>query len=548
MKKIRDLLFFLAIFLQIGTISAQDSIKNVILMIPDGCSTGLISTSRLYAQYLKPQQQQLTLDNYFCGFVLTHSSDAPIGDSAPTTSCYVTGLPSQSGFISTYPVKTDHDLYPIDGTMAYQPLATLLEAARILQNKATGLVFTCEFPHATPADCSAHNYNRKNYVSLARQMIHNQIDVVMGGGKQYLDESMVNELKNNDYQVLVNDKVNTLNCQSGKLWAVFNKSNMDYEIDRIADKEPSLAEMTEKAIQILSQKPEGFFLMVEGSNIDKAAHANDIKSCILEFLAFDDAVKVAIDFAQKDRHTLVLILPDHGCGGFNVGNRNSNHGYDKLSLRQIMQPLENIQISTAKLADTIKKSEISRIPQLLEQYCHIQLTEAEMDLIYHAKDLKSSPIPKEERNGKTIQKIVTDMLYADGYIATTSYGHTGEDVFMACYHPYGKEPKGAISNVNINKYLCQEMGIGNQLTSLTNNIFAKHQDLFADAQSITIDSLGNEQYRLTVTYKKHTLVADSEANYVTIDKQRVDLESVVVYMKKNNSFYLPKRLKDIIGQ
>ena len=132
--------FVLSIVLVITVLIAMAQpkpIKNVILMIPDGTSTSLLSAARWYQTYLDSTKTTLNIDPYLCGLVRTNSSDAPIGDSAPTTSCYMTGMPQQTGFVSTYPVATDHDLIPVDATRAYQPLATLLEAAKMLQHKST---------------------------------------------------------------------------------------------------------------------------------------------------------------------------------------------------------------------------------------------------------------------------------------------------------------------------------------------------------------------------------------------------------------------------
>ena len=543
MKKLTSLL--IAILLLPGmAFCAQDSVKNVILMIPDGCSTALLSMTRQYAQFHDASYTSLPIDAYFCGMVMTHCSDAPIGDSAPTTSCYVTGQPSQKGYVSTYPVKTDHDLYPIDATRTYQPMATVLEAARILKHKATGLVFTCEFPHATPADCAAHTYNRSKYGAIAPQMVHNHVDVVIGGGTEYLTDALANDLKRDNYQVFLNDKKSMEATKSGKMWALFNKSCMEYEIDRDPSVEPTLAEMTQKAIDLLSQQKEGFFLMVEGSKVDWAAHDNDAKAAILDFLAFNDAVQVAMDFARKDGNTVVLVLPDHGCGGFNLGSRQSNSGYSKLSLEQIMKPLDNYTCSTESMAEMMKESEIEQIPELMEKYYQIKLTEEELDRIYHAKDFKKSPIEKEERNEAALTKTIARIVYDRTCFGSTTYGHTGEDVFMACYHPQNDRPNGVISNIEVNEYLCKQLGISDQLPALTESIFTSHTTLFPDAKTITIDSLDKDQYRLTVQYKKHKLVANSFDNYVTIDKQIVPLSSVIVFQEKNNTFYLPKELRE----
>ncbi len=544
MKKVHIMLFLAFLWMPGMVFCSQDSVKNVILMIPDGCSTALLSMSRQYAQYHDASKTSLAIDRYFCGMVMTHSSDAPIGDSAPTTTCYVTGQPSQTGFVATYPVKTDHDLYPIDATRAYQPMATVLEAARMLKHKATGLVFTCEFPHATPADCSAHSYYRSKYGAIAPQMVHNHIDVVIGGGTKYLTDQLADDLKQDGYQVFLNDKKGMEATKTGKMWALFNKTCMEYDIERDPSVEPSLAEMTKKAIDLLSQKKEGFFLMVEGSKVDWAAHDNDVKTAILDFLAFNNAVQIALDFARKDGNTVVLVLPDHGCGGFNIGSRQSNSGYDRLTLEQIMEPLDNFTLSTDSMAKIIKKEDIERIPALMEKYYQIELTEEELDRIYHAKDFKNSPIAKEDRKEASLTKTIARIVYDRTYFGTTTYGHTGEDVFLACYHPQNDQPKGVISNIEVNEYLCRQLGISGQLPTLTESIFTSHTTLFPDAKTITIDSLDKDQYRLTVQYKKHKLVANSFDNYVTIDKQIVPLESVVVFMEKNNTFYLPKKLRE----
>ena len=279
------------------------AVKNVILMIPDGTSTSLLSAARWYQTYLDPTQTTLNIDPYICGLVRTHSSDAPIGDSAPTTSCYVSGQPSQTGFISTYPVATDHDLVPVDASRAYQPLATVLEAAKILQHKSTGLVFTCEFPHATPADCSAHTYSRGKYGMIAPQMAHNHLDVVMGGGVKYLSDKLQNDLKSAGYNICLDDIQGFRSCTKAPVWALFGETSMPYWLEADKQKTPSLAEMTQKAIDMLSKDEDGFFLMVEGSKVDWAAHDNDAKNAIIEFIEFDKACGVALDFAKKNGET-----------------------------------------------------------------------------------------------------------------------------------------------------------------------------------------------------------------------------------------------------
>ncbi len=280
MKKLTLLLSLVLVFS--GTVFGQAykkevrPTKNVILMIPDGCSIGVVSNSRWYQIYNKLGNETLALDPYICGSVKTFSSNAPIGDSAPTTSAYMTGMPQQTGNVSIYPpVDQGNDLVYVDPAKAYQPLATILEAVKIEKKKATGLVFTVEFPHATPADCSAHHYNRNAYSQIGSQMVYQNMDVVMGGGNSIMSEDMKNHL-NSKGVTLIQDDYRAFKAHTGdRLWALFGEKAQVYDLDRDPNAVPSLKEMTEKALDKLSRSEKGFFLMVEGSKIDWAAHAND---------------------------------------------------------------------------------------------------------------------------------------------------------------------------------------------------------------------------------------------------------------------------------
>ena len=184
----------------------REACKNVYPFNPGRNLIGDYLYRPLVAMVPRSQQTEIEHRPYLCGTVRTHSSNAPIGDSAPTTSCYMTGQPSRTGYVSTYPENDgDNDIYPTDPARAFQPLTTVLEAGKMLQGKATGLVFTCEFPHATPADCSAHSYNRGKYDWIAPQMVHNDIDVVIGGGVSILTKDMEDYLLANGYNVYKND-------------------------------------------------------------------------------------------------------------------------------------------------------------------------------------------------------------------------------------------------------------------------------------------------------------------------------------------------------
>lgn len=371
-------------------------LKNVILMIPDGTSAPVVTLSRWVKMGRKSVNGPgLNIDPWFCGFVKSYNSDSPIGDSAPTGSAYATGHLSQTGFVATYPPPhPGYDLIPVDPKRAWHPMLTVLEAAK-MQGKRTGLVVTCQFPHATPADFSAHTPNRGDYDGIAKQMVHNHLNVVFGGGAQYLSPlkrkdklDLVGELKTRGYRYLTHaDTLKRLTAADTLAWGCFAPNDLPYVTELKTDTIPSLAEMTAKALEILSSGPNGFFLMVEGSKVDWAAHDNHARNMVNEFLAFDDAVKVALDFARKDGNTAVIICPDHGNSGISLGNKNSDHLYDEMNL----------------------------------------------DSLIHLKNPR--------------------------YIGFTTSGHTGEDVFLAVFHPQDQRPTGIVQNTDINRYMRQLLGI-----------------------------------------------------------------------------------------
>ena len=176
MNKFSILLIFLFITLT-SFASEVRPVKNLIVMIPDGTSISVYSAARWFKFY-NGVGESLNVDPYFSGTVTTFSSNAPIGDSAPTGSAYATGVLQQTGNVAIHPETSENDLFPVDVTRTWQPAATILEAMKIEKKKAVGLVVTCEFPHATPADFSAHHYKRSNYKVIAPQMAYQNLDVV----------------------------------------------------------------------------------------------------------------------------------------------------------------------------------------------------------------------------------------------------------------------------------------------------------------------------------------------------------------------------------
>ncbi|WP_108822827.1 alkaline phosphatase [Dysgonomonas sp. Marseille-P4361] len=546
----RIYLSILLIFISVSVIYAQQQYrtpvkptKNLIVMIPDGTSIGVVSAARWYQIYNK-LGTNLAIDPYLCGTVKTFSSNAPIGDSAPTTSAYMTGMPQQTGNVSIYPVADpEKDLVYVDPAMAYQPLATILEAARYQQNKATGLVVTCEFPHATPADCSAHYHQRGKYEYIASQMAYQNLDVMFGGGNSILTDDIKQHFKNTNTVLMQND-IHAFRDFNGKekVWALFQDRELPYDLDRDPETIPSIAEMTQKAIDRLSQNENGFFLMVEGSKVDWSAHGNDAVGCITEYLAFDKAVAAAIEFAKKDGETTVVVLPDHGNSGFTIGRRDLP-SYDKASLEMLFKNVSQYKKTGEGLERILLKSKPEDFKRIFKEYTNIDISEEEMELLLSSKNYKEADYMKKS-NSVNMGSSIVKIMNAHTYFGFTTGGHTGEEVFLAAYHPEGTLPIGMNTNMDINKYLFDALGLKTSLSDMTKEIFAKHNEVF-DGLEYSIEK-GKDFPVLKVKKGKNTLTVPAFKSVAYLNGKEVSLGSVTVYIDKNDTFYIPQKLAKML--
>lgn len=508
-------------------------------MIPDGTSIGVYSAARWY-KYYNGQGDTLHVDPYLTGTVTTFSSNAPIGDSAPTGSTYATGVLQQSGNVAIHPESSPNDLYPVDVDRTFQPAATILEASKIEKQKAVGLVVTCEFPHATPADFSSHYYNRGNYKAIAPQIAYQNLDVMFGGGNGIITDDMKQHFTRNGTTLIQDDRDALLNYnENGKVWALFGERALPYNIDRNPDKIPSIAEMTEKAIQLLSKNENGFFLMVEGSQVDWAAHANDAGTMINEFLAFDEAVSKAMDFAEKDGNTAVIVVSDHGNSGFTIGTRDCP-GYDKLSIEQLFGAVSGYKLSANGMESILSKKQPEEIKNEFKKYSGIDITDEELQTLLSSKNYKEADY-MEVSNSNNLAHNIVNILNSRTCFGFTTGGHTGEEVLLASYHPRGDILKGHVKNTKVNEYLQKVSGLKLSLQELSDRIFAKHADVFSGL-NYSIDKSDPDFPVLRVKKGRNNLEIKAFSSVAKRNGKPFDIGSVVVYIDKNDTFYLPTHL------
>ncbi len=540
MKKISILLYFIVASTMLFAQEVKP-VKNVIVMIPDGTSVGVYSAARWFKHY-NNLGDGLNIDPYFTGTITTFSSNAPIGDSAPTGSTYATGVLQQSGNVAIHPEVDNNDIFPVDASRVYQPAATILEASKIEKNKAVGLVVTCEFPHATPADFSAHHYKRSNYKALAPQMAYQNLDVMFGGGNSILTDDIKQHFKNKNITLIQDDKNALLNYNgSGKVWALFGERALPYNIDRNPDNIPSIAQMTEKALQVLSKNENGFFLMVEGSQVDWAAHANDAGTMINEYLAFDEAVGKVMEFAKKDGNTAVVIMSDHGNSGFSIGKRDCP-GYDKLPIDRLFGAVSKYKLSANGLEALLMKANPDDFVSIFKKYTDIDLTEEELNALLSSKNYKEGNY-MEIANSNNLAHNIVDIMNSRTCFGFTTGGHTGEEVLLAAYHPQDNVPRGNMRNTEINQYLQKVSGLNTSLTELSDKIFAKHTDVFAGL-NVQMNKKDPDFPVLTVKKGRNTLEVKAFSSVAKLNGKPFDIGSVVVYIDKNDTFYLPKQLAE----
>jgi alkaline phosphatase len=300
-----------------------DTPRNVILMIGDGMGTAQLELARRFAADGKLAMDRLDASP---GFVTTHDALGEITDSAAAGTALATGRKTRNGAISMVPDPQDPS-----NPEAFVPVETAWERAEAA-GKTTGILSSVYLADATPGVWAAHSTSRYNRREIALQQAADnpagEVEVLLGAGRRhYLPQgrggnagrNLIEELQGAGYEFVQGEReLLAATAPKGKLLGLFGGDAMTYALNRSLEKnltEPTLAQMTDKAIEILSRNPQGFFLVVEGGAIDWRGHDRDPAGVLREMQAFDAAVAVALDFATQDASTLLVVVADHETGG-----------------------------------------------------------------------------------------------------------------------------------------------------------------------------------------------------------------------------------------
>lgn len=407
--------------------SENTKIKNVIFLIGDGMGPSSTSAYRYFKDDPSTAAVERTeFDKYLVGQQMTYPEDPDqnITDSASAATAMSAGIKTYNAAIGVDNDKSE--------------VKTVLEAAKE-KGKATGLVATSEITHATPASFGAHDENRKNMNAIADdyydELVNgkHKVDVLLGGGSSNFvrpDRNLTEEFKESGFSYVIN-KEQLSKDKNEQVLGLFAPGGLPKMIDRTEDI-PSLQDMTSSAIQRLNKDKDGFFLMVEGSQVDWAAHDNDIVGTMSEMQDFEKAAKAAIEFAKKDKQTLVVITADHSTGGVTIG-ANGNYNWFADPIKAAKRTPDFMAAEIAKGAD-VEKTLTTYIDQSV--------------LALTAEEIQSVKDATAAKKVTDIDNAIEAIFNERSKTGWTTGGHTGEDVPVYAYGPYKERFAGQIDNTD----------------------------------------------------------------------------------------------------
>ncbi len=429
--------------------------KNVVFFISDGCGLATYSLARGYKSVME-DTPALFMDAHLKGAVITRADSAWVTDSAASATAYACAIKTYNGAIAV-----DRDTTSVE---------TVLEAAE----KAgfnTGIVSTATITHATPAAFSSHVPLRAMQAEIATQQIHQGIEVIMGGGRMFYMPLEGGAGRKDSLNILqeaidlgyhdVNNRGELLAASELPIVGLFTDGHMAYEIDRDKEAEPSIAEMTRKALELLSDSGEPFFIMIEAGKIDHAGHGNDPAAHLWDTLAYDEAWKVAIDFAMKDGETLVVGTSDHETGGLTLGapmtgRIGSGYGYDPTRLAGITSSIPKfISDIPARIESGLVVDKEWLMGELQSRFALIP------DSIETAVDniIRDWPVLGDSVTAIRFHRFLSRETSYPARIGWSTGGHTAVDVPIFAFGPGSELIGGVMDNTEVGLALWEALGL-----------------------------------------------------------------------------------------
>ncbi|GAC10779.1 alkaline phosphatase [Paraglaciecola chathamensis] len=407
--------------LSLGVVAQEP--KNVIMVVGDGMGPAYTTAYRYFADDKNTLDvEQTVFDRMLVGMASTYPAriSGYVTDSAAGATALATGVKSYNGAIA---VNVDK-----------KPVSTVLEWAKE-QGMKTGVAVTSQINHATPAGYSAHNESRKNYDQIADSYFdekindHFVLDVMLGGGWDYFirdDRNLVAEFKKAGYQYV--DNIAHLKTANSKqpLLGLFAEQGLNWALDM--PPKQRLKTLTQAAVEHL-ENDQGFFLLVEASQIDWAGHSNDVGAAMSEMQDLAQTMTWLEQYVDAHPDTLLVLTADHSTGGFTIG---ANKIY-----RWEPQWLDNLQASPYAIAKQLMSAE--KKSALAAELLGFSLNEEEKSKI-EAIDTQDEEIAYQ--TVKTLLDVRTNTGWTTG-------GHTGVDVPVFAKGPGSEMFRGMLNNTQV---------------------------------------------------------------------------------------------------
>ena len=472
MKKAR-LIFTFTLFLFLsyscGVPEKDHQIKYCFLFIGDGMGVAQVNLTEAYLAAIDNEKgfHQLSFTQFpHAGLMKTFANNRFITCSAASATAFATGNKTNIGHIST----------DTSGSVPYKSIATICKE----QGMKVGILSSVSIDHATPAVFYAHQAHRSNYFEIGIDLANSNFDFFGGGGLRSpvdsLNGLLVNaiDLAKKNWFTYVDSYSGLMNLKpgDGKIIAVHpeimpGNAAMPYVIDLPAA--PTLAEFTSKAIELLENE-NGFFMMVEGGKIDWACHSDDAATAIHETIAFDDAVKVVLDFyKQHPDETLIIVTADHETGGLALGTETTQYEsyfsylqYQKISIDNFNTVLVDFQKSLTGNKKTDRNSFLELVAEQFGLGKEIPITKEDKSKLWLAFE-KSIQTPEKGKtmysNFPPVSETIVKMVSEKAGVGWTTYAHTGINVPIYAIGPGAELFSGVIDNTDIPEILMEQLGI-----------------------------------------------------------------------------------------
>ncbi|MFM9874246.1 MAG: alkaline phosphatase [Fimbriimonadaceae bacterium] len=415
--------------------------KNIIFCVSDGMSISVPSMADQFME-LSHGQSGIWLEtarrhDIVKGTMDTRSLDSLVTDSAAASTAWGSGSLVMNGAICTLP------------GIELTPIYDVLGKAGMLR----GLVTTATATHATPSGFASAVTSRNAQPDIAKQYRERGVEFVMGGGHEYFSaDKRADKLDlyglyaESGYAVAKTKSEMKAAMGAKKFLGIFNTGQMPFTVDYnnnkdIADRVPTLSEMSTFAIEHLKKGSKGFVLQIEGARIDHGAHANDFAALLYDQLEFEKAVKVALDFAAKDGETLVVITTDHGNANPGLtGNSNYGENNGLMMLHGMKSSYEamDVQLKAIKSAADVQ--------DLMLEKLSLKFTTNQAEWVLNAYSKSSHMFELGNGNYGSPTSMLAMAIGAHNGIGFTSDGHTSDWVEVLSYGPGSELFAGPIRN------------------------------------------------------------------------------------------------------